>query len=154
MGKDAGTLESYASEEDLRLEIARRLVANDISDNQLLEFLNAERERFTLSDVRIKHVFVDELIRRKVYPEETVEGNPNDVFTMVEGWGISGRGPWSALIVRQTYATTRWVPRASDRSGWWTGAWTRLPIGYAPIAMVRGTVSSLQRNRNSVHGLP
>jgi len=87
MGKDAGTLESYASEEDLRLEIAKRLVANDIGDTQLLEFLNAERERFALSDARIKHVFVDELIRRRVYPEDTVEGNPNDVFTMVEGWG-------------------------------------------------------------------
>ena len=87
MGNYVGVIQSGTSKEDQRFEVAKRLVASDISDDQLLDFLRAERDLFALSDNRIKHLFVDELIRRKVYPKETVEGNPNDVFTMVEGWG-------------------------------------------------------------------
>jgi hypothetical protein len=30
---------------------------------------------------------IDELTRRGVYPKETVEANPNNVRTMVDGWG-------------------------------------------------------------------
>ena len=59
----------------------------EASDLTLLQLLSSERELFTLSDKTFMHTIVDELIRRKVYPEDTPEGNPNSVFTMVEGWG-------------------------------------------------------------------
>ena len=57
------------------------------TNDELLEALRAERELFARSNkARIK-AMIDELIRRKVYPENTPEDNPNSVYTMVDGWG-------------------------------------------------------------------
>lgn len=57
------------------------------NDDQLLQALKAERELFTGSNKEVMKVMIDELIHRKVYPETTPEGNPNDVYGMVAGWG-------------------------------------------------------------------
>ena len=57
------------------------------TDSELLEALKVERELFTQSRDVVMKVMTDELIRRKVYPENTPEGNPNDVYAMVSGWG-------------------------------------------------------------------
>jgi hypothetical protein len=57
-------------------------------DNEaLLSALTTERSAFTRSDPLLLRLMIEELIRRKVYPTDTVEGNPNSVVTMVEGWG-------------------------------------------------------------------
>lgn len=60
---------------------------DDLSDDDLLDELDDERQKFTAADSNVMRRMVDELIRRGVYPAETVEGNPNNVFTMVEGYG-------------------------------------------------------------------
>ena len=62
----------------------------DASDQTLLQILRDERELYALADKTFMHTIVDELIRRKVYPEDTPEGNSNSVFAMVEGWGACG----------------------------------------------------------------
>lgn len=59
----------------------------DITDDELLEALKGERELFTRSNKAMIKAMIDELIRRKVYPESTPEGNPNDIYGMVNGWG-------------------------------------------------------------------
>lgn len=56
-------------------------------DDQLLQALKDERDLLTRSSEEVMKVIIDELIRRKVYPESTPEGNPNDVYKMVSGWG-------------------------------------------------------------------
>ena len=58
-----------------------------MSDSDLLEMLQSERSKFTQSDPIAIKGMIDELIRREVYPKETVEGNPNTVYQMVSGWG-------------------------------------------------------------------
>jgi len=68
------------------IETLKRL-GPSASDLTLLQILDQERNLFSLASKEIMHFLVDELIRRKVYPEDTPEGNPNSVFTMVEGWG-------------------------------------------------------------------
>lgn len=68
------------------LEVAQQVLAT-ASDSELLEALKQERELFTESSEVIMRIMIDELIRRKVYPENTPEGNPNDIYTMVSGWG-------------------------------------------------------------------
>ena len=60
---------------------------DDLSNDALLDALDEEREKFTKSDLARMGTMVGELIRRGVYPAETVEGNPNNVLTMVSGWG-------------------------------------------------------------------
>lgn len=60
---------------------------SDVSDETLLQMLDVERGKFTKSDSDKIKYYIDTLIERGVYPKETVEGNPNDVYTMVSGWG-------------------------------------------------------------------
>lgn len=69
-----------------KLEAVQKILAN-ITDDELLEALKDERELLTRSSKEVMKVMIDELIRRKVYPENTPEGNPNDIYTMVSGWG-------------------------------------------------------------------
>jgi hypothetical protein len=69
-----------------KLEAVHKILAN-ITDDELLEALKDERELFTRSSKAVMKVMIDELIRRKVYPANTPEGNPNDIYTMVSGWG-------------------------------------------------------------------
>ena len=57
------------------------------SDLEILEELDAERSKFTTSDDVVLNSLIEELIKRGVYPAETIEGNPNTIFQMVEGWG-------------------------------------------------------------------
>lgn len=71
---------------ETKLETLIRLMP-DASDQTLLQILRDERELYALADKTFMHTIVDELIRRKVYPEDTPEGNSNSVFAMVEGWG-------------------------------------------------------------------
>ena len=73
-------------EETQKLEAVQRILATS-SNDELLEALKNERELFTRSDKTAMRIMVDELIRRKVYPESTTEGNPNDIYEMVDGWG-------------------------------------------------------------------
>lgn len=86
MGNDASQLEVSQREKERRFEVAKQLVEH-VDDAKLLELLDHERELFTFCDERILHLFVDELIRRNVYPIDTVPGNPNTVYVMVQGWG-------------------------------------------------------------------
>jgi hypothetical protein len=60
---------------------------SDASDETLLQMLDVERGKFTQSDSDKIKYYIDTLIERGVYPKETVEGNPNDVYAMVSGWG-------------------------------------------------------------------
>lgn len=73
------------TEED-KLKAIKAILAN-ITDEDLLVALKDERELFTRSSEAVMRVMIDELIRRKVYPESTPEGNPNDIYAMVSGWG-------------------------------------------------------------------
>jgi hypothetical protein len=66
---------------------AVQAILNTADNDQLLQALNDERELFTKSNKEVMRVMIDELIRRKVYPETTPEENPNDVYRMVSGWG-------------------------------------------------------------------
>lgn len=70
---------------------------DDLSNDNLLDALDKERRKFTESDKAVMHALVDELIARKVYPSETVEGNPNDVYSMVSGWGARWH-EWNGLL--------------------------------------------------------
>lgn len=63
------------------------LMLADLDNDALLDALDEERKKFTQADDVRMHAMVNELIRRGVYPNETVEGNPNSVWTMVEGYG-------------------------------------------------------------------
>jgi len=58
-----------------------------LKDDEVLDALDAEREKFTECDETLMQAMVKELITRGVYPEETIEGNPNTVWQMVKGWG-------------------------------------------------------------------
>lgn len=60
---------------------------DQFSDEQLLSECDRERQKFTRRDDQIFFAMIDELIRREVYPKETLPGNPNTVRQMVEGWG-------------------------------------------------------------------
>jgi len=60
---------------------------DNLDDAGLLSALDTERKRFTQADDVKMAQMVEELIRRGVYPKETIEGNRNSVMTMVEGWG-------------------------------------------------------------------
>lgn len=65
------------------------------TDSELLEALRVELELFTQSSSSIMKVMIDELIRRKVYPESTPVSSLNDIYTMVSGLdstSTSGRG--------------------------------------------------------------
>lgn len=73
-------------EETQKLEDVQRILAT-ASDDELLKALKDERELSTRSNKTVMRTMIDELIRRKVYPENTQEGNPNDVYDMVDGWG-------------------------------------------------------------------
>jgi hypothetical protein len=61
---------------------------HDLDNNALLTALDKARNRFVWDQdqVEIKSM-IDALIARGVYPAVTVEGNPNDVYTMVTGYG-------------------------------------------------------------------
>lgn len=54
---------------------------------ELLERLKEEREKFTEADKIKMTALVCKLIEIGEYPEQTVPGNPNSVFDMVQGWG-------------------------------------------------------------------
>ena len=54
----------------------------------LLKVLDDERSKFTKSNEKKISLLVHALIEKGTYPAETVPGNPNDVLTMVEGWGV------------------------------------------------------------------
>lgn len=61
-----------------------------ISNVVLLDTLDAERRRFTLSDKDLMLAMVNELIRRNVYParpSDKYPQNTNSTLTMVEYWG-------------------------------------------------------------------
>ncbi len=58
-----------------------------IDDDELLEALNEERQKFTRSDEVLIGRMVEELIMRGVYPVKAQEGNPNTIRAMVDGWG-------------------------------------------------------------------
>lgn len=60
-----------------------------LSDEELLNELDAEREKFTKYDRDLIRSMVDELVVRGVYPTETLPGNPNTVYQMVDGWGAN-----------------------------------------------------------------
>jgi hypothetical protein len=60
----------------------------ELDDEALLEKLNEERlPRSRPRNDLLCHAMIKELITRKVYPEATVDHNPNTVFAMVEGYG-------------------------------------------------------------------
>lgn len=87
MGNNAGAVKSTISEaEEVRLAEAHRLIA-ECPDEELLQGLSRERELFSRSNSEVIKILIDELIRRKVYPETTPEWNPNTVHQMVSGWG-------------------------------------------------------------------
>lgn len=73
------------TEED-KLKATKAILAN-VTDEDLLVALSEERELFTRSSEAVMKVMIDELIRRRVYPESTPEGNPNSIFMMVSSWG-------------------------------------------------------------------
>jgi hypothetical protein len=58
-----------------------------LTNDGLLDALDAERRKFTTSDKAVMRSMIAELIVRSVYPKETREGNPNTVEQMVLGWG-------------------------------------------------------------------
>lgn len=58
-----------------------------LSDDQLLERLNQERQKFTRANDRLIDQMISELQQRNVYPQETVAGNPNTVRAMVDSYG-------------------------------------------------------------------
>jgi hypothetical protein len=58
------------------------------NDEDLLKMLSEERlPRNRERNTFLFESLIEELISRDVYPAETVEGNPNTVRAMVEGWG-------------------------------------------------------------------
>jgi hypothetical protein len=61
----------------------------DLNDSALLEKLAEERlpRGRSRNDILFR-TMINELIIRKVYPEETFADNPNSVLSMVEGWGV------------------------------------------------------------------
>lgn len=73
-------------EEALKIEAVQRILSR-VTDDELLEALKDERELFSRSSEAVMKVMIDELVRRKVYPETMPEGNHNDVYAMVSGWG-------------------------------------------------------------------
>lgn len=58
-----------------------------MDNTRLLELLSRERAKFTKADEELMKGYIKELQSRGVYPMETVPGNPNTVFQMVQGWG-------------------------------------------------------------------
>jgi rubredoxin len=87
MGNNVGALKDSSSEAaEVKLAEARRLIT-ECSDDELLQGLSRERDLFSLSNPEVIKLLIDELIRRKVYPETTPEENPNTVHQMVSGWG-------------------------------------------------------------------
>jgi len=51
---------------------------------------------------------LEALIARKVYPAETPEGNPNDIYSMVSGWGArwhEWRGPFECPHCKEAQPT-------------------------------------------------
>ena len=68
-----------------------------VADERLPNMKRKQGEPFREPDEQLIHSMVDELIARGVYPKETVEGNPNTVYSMVDGWGAHWhvwRGPF------------------------------------------------------------
>ena len=51
---------------------------------ELLDALEKEREKFSQADDALLHLYVDELVRRGVYPTDWPEPGP---FGRMEGWG-------------------------------------------------------------------
>lgn len=63
-------------------------------NDELLAALDAERlpkrepnQPLRERDEALYRGMIDELIRRGIYPKETIEGNHNTVYEMVDGWG-------------------------------------------------------------------
>ena len=106
MGNNAGAVKSTISEaEEVRLAEAHRLIA-ECPDEELLQGLSRERELFSRSNSEVIKILIDELIRRKVYPEKPL---PSGTRIQSTRWyqagaptGMSGRGPWNALIAKPT----------------------------------------------------
>ena len=44
---------------------------SDLTDKKIIELLDKERRKYTTSDKKKMEVFVDELVRRKVYPKSS-----------------------------------------------------------------------------------
>lgn len=58
------------------------------SDEDLLVILDRERRKSTQARKMVLLACVDSLIRRRVYPAQTLNGNPTrDPYKMMEGWG-------------------------------------------------------------------
>lgn len=66
---------------------------NDTDNEVLLRMLDEERSgrdkdgKWHQPDKAKMKQMIDALIARGVYPAETVEANPNNVYSMVDGWG-------------------------------------------------------------------
>jgi hypothetical protein len=62
-------------------------VRGSISDDKLLEMLQAEHQRFLGANPNKIQYYIDALIGRGVYPKETVPGNLRTVYDMVNSYG-------------------------------------------------------------------
>jgi hypothetical protein len=58
-----------------------------MTDNEVLVALGLERSSFSKRDDAKIDALIEILVKRGVYPKETVPGNPNTVRRMVDGWG-------------------------------------------------------------------
>jgi hypothetical protein len=69
------------------MEFNLETVFAEVLSDDLLKGLETERNRFTESNPDLIKAMIDELIKRKVYPEKPNQNNPNTVYQMVSGWG-------------------------------------------------------------------
>ena len=59
-----------------------------MTDNELLEVVEKERNKFSEADDNLLKGYVDELVKRGVYPQTPMMlENEYDAFHMMEGWG-------------------------------------------------------------------
>ena len=59
---------------------------SDLTDKKIIELLDKERRKYTTSDKKKMEVFVDELVRRKVYPKSKIKIT---ALRMVESYGAN-----------------------------------------------------------------
>lgn len=69
-----------------------------LTDEALLDALDAERGKATQADVRVMRDMINALIVRGIYPKDPVKENPSTVESMVIGYGarwFQWRGPFA-----------------------------------------------------------
>lgn len=91
----------------------------DYTDEALLEALDEESRSLISRPLFLQ--MIEELQRRKVYPQETVPGNPNSVEVMVSGWGAY----WFRWSGPETCSSC-----GKDLRDHWTGPPFKLEIGF------------------------